>query len=239
MMGLLDKVTEWFNRRSAAQAKQYRQLVLCAANGEAIDPGKLGPALLESGQTVADFKRDLEKCQRRAALRADLKKTDGIDQERKKIAAAVDTAADAVAAAQRKYEETVGPLQERGRQLFALEQAANVARVELLAGCEDPDLLAAKEDLRRRYSEAAERRQGLDRAIRAAEEERAGLLSAAQDGPSNLQQARADAAEKRAQAEAIGRQIADGRAQLATLDKQLFDLQREQAALDLRFIEAP
>lgn len=239
--GTVEKLRDWFSRRSALAVQSYNQAVRCAANGEKLDIAKLAAVLQDAAKTPEDFNRDVEKCLRRAGLRADLKKAEALGQERKKNDAAADAAANDLAAAQRKYEETVGPLQERSRQLHILEQAADAARRELLSGCEDTALLAEKEDLHRRRFEASERRQALDCSIRAGDEQLGGLLAAANrsDPGSNLQEKRAEAQEKQAQVEQLGREIAEARAELSKLDKELAELQREAEALDERLIWAP
>jgi chromosome segregation ATPase len=234
-IAILDQLVSFLAKTHEATNRTYRETVFDVYTGKVVRVDKLATVLTAAGKTPDDLRRDVELRHRRAALRPDVDKGKAALRDRNVISAELATSEAEFKAAHAKHADTVNKLTERGRAVDATERASQAARAELLETCDDPDLLAARDDLRRRQEETNKRHGELAADLAGERKRLEQLLSAANAfgmSESNREPARL-------QAEALQAEIQKREPDLAKAKQELARLEAEQAQLENAMVSAP
>ncbi|HAN97030.1 MAG TPA: hypothetical protein DCQ98_06160 [Planctomycetaceae bacterium] len=145
-------------QRQRAEQKRghYRELVAAIASGSEPSPTEIEQLLTETQKSVDDLRRDVEKQQHRAKLKASVASIPGFEAERAAIDAQIAAADKKLAESESQHEETVHPLHLRRREVDQAISDGEAARRELVSSCEDADLRRELEDINQQLQRAGE-----------------------------------------------------------------------------------
>lgn len=168
---ILSKIAGRQQKRQKTSAERFARLVAQVADGK--EPAEADEVLEASGRTAEDLAREVQRLVRRREAAEKVKLADAVAAERAQLEEKAAAAQRKLEAAQRTASEqwaaAIGPIQERLRVLELLERQGRQAADYLRDTCEDSELLARLDELRRRATEARakaglEQKRGRDKA---------------------------------------------------------------------------
>lgn len=154
---IINAVRDRLTARATAATGTYRGLVYALADGKQVKPDLVLQTLEGAGKSPEALEADVKALLRRRELQARRKELPSFARDREATEAQLAQAERELAAAQARHAQEVPPLQDR---LMALELAERNIRGtfgELVAGCDDPQLLARRDTAVRRLREAQTR----------------------------------------------------------------------------------
>jgi chromosome segregation ATPase len=118
----------------------YRELVSGIATGAEPDHAEVERLLDTTGKSLDDLRRDMERFQHRMELKARVASLPDLDREFAKVQQQIAAAEQLLTDAERRHDETTGPLYSRLREIKDAQSDASRATQELFHTCDDPDL---------------------------------------------------------------------------------------------------
>jgi hypothetical protein len=152
-----EKLVGLQQQKTQTATASYRDLVAGIATGEEPNPAEVERLLSETGKSVDDLRNDVENYQHRMELKARIAAAPKLQSELRALDQKIAAADQALKAAEDLHDETTGPLYFRRQQVNAAINDAYHAQHELVATCDDLDLLREKEEIESAIVKASER----------------------------------------------------------------------------------
>jgi len=127
-------------QRAQTAIAGYRELVAAIATGKEPTPAEVERLLAEADKSLNDLRQDVERYQRRMALKAAVAAMPKLEDERRALDEQIAKADRILKAAEEQHDETTRPLYFRRREVGKALSDGSTAFAELVYSCEDPDL---------------------------------------------------------------------------------------------------
>lgn len=233
VVSFFEKVVGLQEQRAKQKIAGYRELVAGVAAGQQPDPTEVADILADANKSVADPKADVERSQRRMALKKLVNSMPKLESERRDIDEQIARADRALQAADKQHDEVTAPLYARRQEISQTLSDASSAQSELIRSCDDADLLAeiaeTDSELRRLHEQ---RRDATDRATYMEEKARSEHESAERELTLESTEGRREVAERyRKDAEAARREA-------KRLEKATADMMKRREQVEQRMRSA-
>lgn len=126
--------------KTKQQIVSYRQLVANLATGKEPNPAEVDRLLADTGKSVENLRQEVERYQRRLALKTLVNSVPKLEAERREIDEQIAAANRALEAAEKLNDEVTMPLYATRRGIDQTLAEASRAASELVENCDDADL---------------------------------------------------------------------------------------------------
>jgi len=209
IVSFFEKVVGLQEQRAKQKVAGYRELVAGVATGQNPEPTEVADILADANKSVADLKADVERYQRRMALKALVASMPKLEADRRDIDEQIARADRNLQAAEKQHEEATEPLYARRQTISQALSDASSAQAELIRTCEDGDLRRETAEVDGEIRRLNEQQRGLsDRATYMEEKARQEAERAERELTSDDKDARLQVAERyRKDAEVARREV--------------------------------
>ncbi|MEQ1829437.1 MAG: hypothetical protein ABL921_25965 [Pirellula sp.] len=135
-----EKLTGHQSQRQKQKILGYRAMVAEIANGGEPSPQEVERLLSESGKSIEDLQRDVERHERRVSLKELVASLPKLGIEQSKLQHQIADANRDLEDAERRHNEIMYPLESRLREINSAQSEASRAKQELFETCDDPEL---------------------------------------------------------------------------------------------------